>query len=516
MYSKKNPMNTSAPSPSEQQARDKLALYVYEYLQYMGAPNSAESFLEEIRWTKSRNITLGDKPGFLQSWWCKSLFSIAKDGVPSQNVFWDLYCAAPERRDTSGHSPEAKIFQDFTCVANGMHGPTATPSPVAMPAPDGMTAGPAGMGPPTHFFQPGHMRPSPPQQPVSQQSPHAMMTPTGFLPARYPSGPRSVMRMPQDQPPYGSPGPQMYSDQIRLTGPQMMPQHRLTHGRMPPMNQNNFPMRPLVNTSMGPGIASGANMNRWPPTMQYNDPGPSQFSVSAMSVNNGPPPGSLTPMRSPHSMPDVASDRYGMMQPGAPPMGAFTMASDQPGAVGLGDMLMNGDGMDIKNSPASTHGLNGTPGPGPVSVGGASQGPSNGGGGGNLSAGAGGNSGNSGGGPGGQSNNGPNSGSNNGNGGSSGPVGGPNSAPPPVGASDACPLDYGGAGGPGGGVMHPFQAGNSSLFPDHYTAPCSYHMAIPEQEAEIQKIKDSISEESKTFLSKDRQSTDSTDYFNMR
>lgn len=487
-------MNASVPSPSEQQARDKLALYVYEYLQYMGAPNSAESFLEEIRWTKSRNITLGDKPGFLQSWWC---------------VFWDLYCAAPERRDTSGHSPEAKMFHDYNCsqfVANGMHGPTATPSPVAMPAPDGMTAGPAGMGPPTHFFQPGvsgpHMRPSPPQQPVSQQSPHAMMTPTGFLPARYPGGPRGVMRMPQDQPPYGSPGPQMYPDQIRLAGPQMMPQHRLPHGRMPPMNQNNFPMRPLVNTSMGPGIASGANMNRWPPTMQYNDPGPSQFPVSAMSVNNGPPPGSLTPMRSPHSMPDGASDRYGMMQPGAPPMGAFTMASDQPGAVGLGDMLMNGDGMDIKNSPASTHGLNGTPGPGPVSVGGAGQGPSNGGGsgaGGNVSAAAGGNPGNGGGGPCGPPNNGPNTGSNNGSGGGGGSVGGPNSAPPPVGAPDACSMDYSGAGGPGGGVMHPFQAGNSS-----------------EQEAEIQKIKDSISEESKTFLSKDRQSTDSTDYFNMR
>ncbi|KAI5619030.1 single stranded DNA binding protein 3b isoform X1 [Silurus asotus] len=51
---------------------------------------------ERIRWEK--NITLGDPPGFLHSWWC---------------VFWDLYCAAPERRDSCEHSSEAKAFHDY-------------------------------------------------------------------------------------------------------------------------------------------------------------------------------------------------------------------------------------------------------------------------------------------------------------------------------------------------------------------------------------------------------------------
>ncbi len=29
------------------------------------------------------------------------------------SVFWDLYCAAPERRDTCDHSSEAKAFHDY-------------------------------------------------------------------------------------------------------------------------------------------------------------------------------------------------------------------------------------------------------------------------------------------------------------------------------------------------------------------------------------------------------------------
>ncbi|KAI9521585.1 Single-stranded DNA-binding protein 3 [Dissostichus eleginoides] len=75
-----------------------LALYVYEYLLHVGAQKSAQTFLSEIRWEK--NITLGEPPGFLHSWWC---------------VFWDLYCAAPERRDSCEHSSEAKAFHDYAC-----------------------------------------------------------------------------------------------------------------------------------------------------------------------------------------------------------------------------------------------------------------------------------------------------------------------------------------------------------------------------------------------------------------
>ncbi|GFT30397.1 single-stranded DNA-binding protein 3 [Trichonephila clavipes] len=54
--------------PSDAQAREKLALYVYEYLLHVGAQKAAQTFLSEIRWEK--NITLGEPPGFLHSWWC--------------------------------------------------------------------------------------------------------------------------------------------------------------------------------------------------------------------------------------------------------------------------------------------------------------------------------------------------------------------------------------------------------------------------------------------------------------
>lgn len=42
------------------------------------------------------------------------------------SVFWDLYCAAPERRDTCDHSSEAKAFHDYGFVnsgygSNGLH-----------------------------------------------------------------------------------------------------------------------------------------------------------------------------------------------------------------------------------------------------------------------------------------------------------------------------------------------------------------------------------------------------------
>lgn len=91
--------------PSDAQAREKLALYVYEYLLHVGATKAAQTFLSEIRWEK--NITLGEPPGFLHSWWC---------------VFWDLYCAAPERRDTCEHSSEAKAFHDYGFVNSGYNG----------------------------------------------------------------------------------------------------------------------------------------------------------------------------------------------------------------------------------------------------------------------------------------------------------------------------------------------------------------------------------------------------------
>ncbi|VDD75844.1 unnamed protein product [Mesocestoides corti] len=81
-----------------------LALYVYEYLVYSGAQKAAQTFLQEIGWDK--HIVPNEAPGFLFSWW---------------SVFWDLYCAAPERRDTLKHSSDARAFYDFVSFSFHQH-----------------------------------------------------------------------------------------------------------------------------------------------------------------------------------------------------------------------------------------------------------------------------------------------------------------------------------------------------------------------------------------------------------
>lgn len=79
-----------------------------------------------------RKSTLGEPPGFLHSWWC---------------VFWDLYCAAPERRENCDHSSEAKAFHDYGFVnsgygVNGIAHNAAAPSPLGQMNPqDGMSGG---------------------------------------------------------------------------------------------------------------------------------------------------------------------------------------------------------------------------------------------------------------------------------------------------------------------------------------------------------------------------------------
>ncbi|GLH05101.1 Uncharacterized protein GBIM_10713 [Gryllus bimaculatus] len=45
--------------------------------------------------------------------------TVPSDAQARENVFWDLYCAAPERRDTCEHSSEAKAFHDYGFVNSG-------------------------------------------------------------------------------------------------------------------------------------------------------------------------------------------------------------------------------------------------------------------------------------------------------------------------------------------------------------------------------------------------------------
>ena len=44
-------------------------------------------------------------------------------------VFWDLYCAAPERRDHNDHSGEAKAFHDYSAHSQPPQPPIQEPHP---------------------------------------------------------------------------------------------------------------------------------------------------------------------------------------------------------------------------------------------------------------------------------------------------------------------------------------------------------------------------------------------------
>ncbi|XP_078412338.1 single-stranded DNA-binding protein 4 isoform X2 [Cetorhinus maximus] len=320
--------------PSDGQAREKLALYVYEYLLHVGAQKSAQTFLSEIRWEK--NITLGEPPGFLHSWWC---------------VFWDLYCAAPDRRETCEHSSEAKAFHDYSAAA--------APSPIL----GNMTPseGTPGVPLPPGFFQP-------------------------FMSPRYPGGPRSSLRM-SAQPPVGVPGSQPLlpnaMDPTRQQGHPGMagPIQRMTAPRglasMGPQSYGGT-MRPPPNSLGGPGML-GMNLGPgggrpWP-----NAPNANSIPYSSSSPGSYVgPPGSGPPgtpiIPSPGDSTNSSENMYTMMNPIGPggnrpsfPMGPGAegplggMAGMEPhhmnGTLGSGDM----DGLS-KNSPNNMTGLSNPPG----------------------------------------------------------------------------------------------------------------------------------------------------------
>ncbi|XP_072457744.1 single-stranded DNA-binding protein 4 isoform X3 [Notamacropus eugenii] len=318
--------------PSDSQAREKLALYVYEYLLHVGAQKSAQTFLSEIRWEK--NITLGEPPGFLHSWWC---------------VFWDLYCAAPDRRETCEHSSEAKAFHDYSAAA--------APSPVM-----GGMAPSDGMPMPAGFFQP-------------------------FMSPRYPAGPRPSLRMP-NQPPVGVPGsqpllPNAMDPSTRAQGHPSMgsPMQRMNPPRgMAGMGPQNYSsgMRPPPSALAGPGMP-GMNMGpggRGP----WSNPSTNSVAYSSSSPGNyaGPPGGGGPPgtpiMPSPGDSTNSSESMYTMMNPIGPgssrpsfPMGPgpegpmAALGAMEPhhmnGSLGSGDM----DGLS-KNSPNNMAGMSNPPG----------------------------------------------------------------------------------------------------------------------------------------------------------
>ncbi|NWR28494.1 SSBP3 protein, partial [Tachuris rubrigastra] len=301
------------------------------------------SSLPQIRWEK--NITLGEPPGFLHSWWC---------------VFWDLYCAAPERRDTCEHSSEAKAFHDYSAAA--------APSPVLgnIPPNDGMPGGPI---PPGFFQGPPGSQPSPhaqppPHNPNSMMGPHSQ--PPGAVPGTQPLLPNSM------DPTRQQGHPNMGGPMQRMNPPRGM-------GPMGPGPQNyGSGMRPPPN-SLGPGMP-GINMGPgagrpWPNPSSANS---IPYSSSSPGTYVGPPGGGGPPgtpiMPSPADSTNSSDNIYTMINP-VPPAGSrsnFPMGPGSDGPMGgMGGMEphhMNGslgsgdiDGLP-KNSPNNISGISNPPG----------------------------------------------------------------------------------------------------------------------------------------------------------
>ncbi|XP_016155529.1 PREDICTED: single-stranded DNA-binding protein 3 [Ficedula albicollis] len=300
--------------------------------------------------------------------------------VGSERVFWDLYCAAPERRDTCEHSSEAKAFHDYSAAA--------APSPVLgnIPPNDGMPGGPI---PPGFFQGPPGSQPSPHAQPPPH-NPNSMMGPHSqpFMSPRYAGGPRPPIRM-GNQPPGAVPGTQPLlpnsMDPTRQQGHPNMggPMQRMNPprgmGPMGPGPQNyGSGMRPPPN-SLGPGMP-GINMGPgagrpWPNPSSANS---IPYSSSSPGTYVGPPGGGGPPgtpiMPSPADSTNSSDNIYTMINP-VPPAGSrsnFPMGPGSDGPMGgMGGMEphhMNGslgsgdiDGLP-KNSPNNISGISNPPG----------------------------------------------------------------------------------------------------------------------------------------------------------
>uniref|UniRef100_A0A0R3RWN8 LisH domain-containing protein n=1 Tax=Elaeophora elaphi TaxID=1147741 RepID=A0A0R3RWN8_9BILA len=372
-----NRTQTTLTSQSEAAAKEKLAGFVYEYLVHNGATKTAESFKGEMlsQNNASKQISIGDAPGFLQNWFF---------------LFWDLYSAAPERRDTCEASQEAKAFHEYgfmnpnhvppagAPMMNGMHSshlfPPAAASSLNMgpgPAPDGLM--PAGYYPPRNG-------PPGPSCATSQSSPIPGVPPSGSfapVPPRYAMPSRNGPPGPGAMPPgAGFPGagpPHMFGEQMRPMQPQ----------RLPP---SAGPMRVPTNF---PALRPNGPM-RYGSQMYMESPTGTPFPPNAMMPNGAICSSTPSMMSSPGPMPtgpDGQADPRGYMMMSTASNIPYVMHGSEgsmtPGAGGRGSAgppgsgpepqvgsLLNGD--EMKQSPASTHGgLNGgTPstagGPGPM------------------------------------------------------------------------------------------------------------------------------------------------------
>uniref|UniRef100_A0A4W3IH65 Single stranded DNA binding protein 3b n=1 Tax=Callorhinchus milii TaxID=7868 RepID=A0A4W3IH65_CALMI len=251
--------------------------------------------------------------------------AVPSDGQARENVFWDLYCAAPERRDSCEHSSEAKAFHDYSAAA--------APSPVLgnIPPNDGIPGGPI---PPGFFQGPPGSQPSPHAQPP--HNPNNMMGPHSqtFMSPRYAGGPRPAIRM-GSQPPGAVPGAQ------QLLTNAMDPTRQQGHpGMGGPMQRMSAPPR-----GMGP---MGPQSDPWLSLQSYTGsmrPPPNSIGPGMPGMSMGPGAGRQWPNHSnansvsdyPQLTPTYSTNSsetmYTMINP-APPGGSRSNFPLGPGSDG--------------------------------------------------------------------------------------------------------------------------------------------------------------------------------------
>lgn len=301
------PLQPSQPQIIEM-AKEKLTTYVYEFLLQTGATKTAEAFKEEVL-NQNPQLQTPVKPSektFLLDWWV---------------VFWDLWSAAPERREggepyMNSSSAEAKYFHDSMIgippVMNGHFGP-----PMGMDMMGGHPGAFGGRFPPGRMPPTGMPGPFPPMfNPGLQRMPNPGMRmappggpfPGGMARPGVPGAPMGDMPGMARYDFMGPGGPQQFAG---ASGSGMMP-----NGGMPHMSLNS--------PSMGPPSGADPNMSGafmgmapMPPTSSSAMP----FGMSEQPMSAGPPggaPGPGTPGMGgpvsgtgPGSVPPVATTSVG-------------------------------------------------------------------------------------------------------------------------------------------------------------------------------------------------------------
>ncbi|KAI1701825.1 single-stranded DNA-binding protein 3 [Ditylenchus destructor] len=206
---------------SELQAKEKLAVYVYEYLVLSGASKTAELFKQEKLAPQGidANVALDSQPCFLQDWF---------------SVFWDLYCASPDQRNRCESSWQAKAFHDRGFI---------TPSLDPYPMENGMNAAQIGNYPhhlpgmPPNYAQPiqnGFYHPPSPMNHHSGPSP--MNHHSGPSPMNHQPGPSPINHYPGPSPMNHQPGP---CHMIHQLGPSHMNHHTGPSHLIAPINHSN-------------------------------------------------------------------------------------------------------------------------------------------------------------------------------------------------------------------------------------------------------------------------------------